>query len=412
MKSRIQKIGIIAFIVCLMGVVCLRSTPSPLYATSIKDAKQQKVRLQQRKKEIEQKIKNLEKQKSDVKTYIQKLDQELNTLNNQLVTYQKKIAAQKSNLALTKKKLQEAKETEQQQYITMKKRIKYIYEHGNTDYAEILLSSKNMADLLNRTEYIAKIAEYDSKMLERYRETQKRVEAEQAALEHTLEQLQTLHQEVKVEQASVKQLAESKREQLSQYTTQIGQSQDIADKYAEKIKKQDDLIEQLIEAALRRAEEAARRAEEERRRKQQESGQTEPDTPISSTGFIWPAAASRRITSPFGYRSQPTAGASTYHKGIDIGAPSGSNILAADDGTVSVATYQWAAGNYIMLTHGNNLSTVYMHCSKLLVSVGQTVKKGQVIALVGSTGVSTGPHLHFGVRENGVYKNPLNYVKP
>ncbi len=122
--------------------------------------------------------------------------------------------------------------------------------------------------------------------------------------------------------------------------------------------------------------------------------------------------SSGRITSGFGGRTSPTEGASSNHQGIDIGASSGSDIIAAADGTVTISTYSYSAGNYVMINHGGGVSTVYMHCSKLLVSAGETVKKGQVIAKVGSTGYSTGPHLHFGVRLNGSYVNPSKYVSP
>ena len=128
--------------------------------------------------------------------------------------------------------------------------------------------------------------------------------------------------------------------------------------------------------------------------------------------FIWPCPASSRITSEFGSRTSPTAGASSNHQGIDIGAASGSGILAAASGTVVIATYSYSAGNYIMINHGRGVYTVYMHCSQLLASEGQDVIQGQTIAKVGSTGYSTGPHLHFGIRANGQYVNPSNYVSP
>ena len=105
-------------------------------------------------------------------------------------------------------------------------------------------------------------------------------------------------------------------------------------------------------------------------------------------------------------------GASTDHKGIDIGASTGSDIVAAASGTVIISTYSVSAGNYIMIDHGGGVFTVYMHCSQLLASVGDKVSQGQVIAKVGSTGYSTGPHLHFGIRSGGAYVNPLKYVSP
>ena len=170
-------------------------------------------------------------------------------------------------------------------------------------------------------------------------------------------------------------------------------------------------------------EAAAKKAAEEAARKAAAAGKTNNSTAKGNTGSTtttstgssslrWPCPASGRITSGYGNRKSPTAGASSNHKGIDISASTGSSIVAAAGGTVSIATYSYSAGNYVVVNHGNGLSTVYMHCSQLLVSAGDTVKAGQTIAKVGSTGYSTGSHLHFAVRKNGSYVNPSSYVSP
>ena len=127
-------------------------------------------------------------------------------------------------------------------------------------------------------------------------------------------------------------------------------------------------------------------------------------------GLIWPCPSSNRITSYFGKRKSPTKGASTDHKGIDIGAATGEKVIAAASGEVVVSTYSYSAGNYIMISHGSQVFTIYMHLSKRTVSEGDEVVKGQKIGEVGSTGVASGPHLHFGIRKNGAYVNPLTYV--
>lgn len=136
---------------------------------------------------------------------------------------------------------------------------------------------------------------------------------------------------------------------------------------------------------------------------------SKPEEPSAIT-FQWPIPASSRITSPFGNRKAPLPGMSDFHKGVDVGAKTGTKIYAAAAGTVVISQYNYSAGNYIMISHGDGIYTVYMHCSKLLVEVGDKVEQGDNIGLVGSTGYSTAPHLHFGVRVNGEYKDPLNYV--
>jgi murein DD-endopeptidase MepM/ murein hydrolase activator NlpD len=130
---------------------------------------------------------------------------------------------------------------------------------------------------------------------------------------------------------------------------------------------------------------------------------------VSVGNFLWPCPGYATVSSGFGPRPSPTPGASSNHQGIDIAAPAGANIIAVAAGTISFAGYSSSAGNYILLSHGNGLYTVYMHCSSLVVTSG-SVSAGQVIAKVGSTGVSTGNHLHFGVSLNGVYVNPWNYL--
>ena len=153
------------------------------------------------------------------------------------------------------------------------------------------------------------------------------------------------------------------------------------------------------------------RKKQEEREREQGVGAGTSDGDITKTGLIWPLKnGAGKLSSVFGPRKRPTAGASTYHKGIDLGVAYGTPIVAAGSGKVVTATYSSSAGNFVMISHGNRMYTVYMHCSRLAVSAGDTVIKGQVIAYVGSTGISTGSHLHFGISKNGKYVNPLMYV--
>ena len=195
-----------------------------------------------------------------------------------------------------------------------------------------------------------------------------------------------------------------KTAELKSYNSKIAASEGSLSDLEKDIAAQEDKIK-AIEAELKRKEEEAKKAA-------LEAGQKYNTVSIGNINFIWPCPASSRITSSFGDRESPTEGASSSHQGIDIGASTGSSILAAASGTVTISTYSYSAGNYIMINHGGGVSTVYMHCSELLVSAGQEVTQGQVIAKVGSTGYSTGPHLHFGIRVNGSYVNPINYVSP
>ncbi|BCN32648.1 murein hydrolase activator EnvC family protein [Anaeromicropila herbilytica] len=410
--------------------VTLSSFTFTSYANSIQDAKDQKAALEKKKKNTEEKIAQLEKEKGDIVTYIHKLDTQMNELNGEIDNLNSQISTVNVNLVETRKELEEAKKTEQKQYLTMKKRIKYMYENGNQDYLEVLLNSEDIADLLNRAEYVSKISEYDSNLLNDYKATKKSIATKETDLKTNLTKLQGLTEEAEYEKSTVKKLADTQAVELAKYNANISKSKDVVENYDNEIDKQENVIEDLVQEEIRRAEaarkaEEARKAEAERKAREQQAANNSSNnnsadndsdsssnvTP-SATGFIWPVPSSSRITSSFGYRAQPTAGASTYHKGIDIGAPTGSNIVASNSGTVLIATYSGSAGNYVMISHGSGIYTVYMHASQLLVSVGQSVSKGQVIAKVGSTGYSTGSHLHFGISVNGTYVNPLNYVSP
>ena len=167
-----------------------------------------------------------------------------------------------------------------------------------------------------------------------------------------------------------------------------------------------------IAQEIKEAEERARREEEERRRREEEANT--PPAPINvpgeNGGYIWPTNDTRLVTSPVGGRASPGGIGSTNHQGIDIGAAYGTNILAAKSGTVILAGWYGGYGNCVIIQHGSGgYYTTYGHMSRILVYEGQEVSQGQVIGLCGSTGWSTGPHIHFEIHEAGVVKNPLDY---
>ena len=415
-------------VILLAVIMIVLSQGIPSFADEIDKAKDDKATLEQKKEETELKLKELEKEKDDILNYIEKLDAQLSELSDEVEDLNVQIKDANEELKETEADLDVARQKEQDQYATMKKRIQYMYENGNTSVIEIILKSDNISDMLNQIEYMSKITEYDNGLLDEYKELKDAVTQREEDQKEQLEHLNSLKDELAFEQETVEQLVQDKSAEVIKYEASIGEAQTLSDEYTNKIKEQEDLIEDLLEAERKRIEEEEQRKKEEaeRLKKEQEEaaknnqsqnndssngGQEDSgSTNISEQGFIWPCPSSTRITSPFGNRSQPTEGASTYHKGIDIGASTGSTIVAAADGTVVTAAYSVTAGNYIMISHGNSIYTVYMHCSKLLVSVGDTVKQGDTIGLVGSTGVSTGSHLHFGVSVNGEYVNPLNYV--
>lgn len=387
------------------------------YATSkaIEDAKKKVSSMEEEKKKVESTLKELEGKKSDTAAYVKELDRNLSALAGELTKLEGDISQKEEQIEEAKVELETAKITENRQYEDMKLRIQYMYENGQTGLLESMMQSESIAELLNRAEYASQITSYDRKMLEEYRKTRQEVALKEEALKTEHQELLTLQDYTKAKQSSVKTLMASKETELASYETKIASAQGEIDQYNADIKAQEEHMAR-VEAEIRRKEEEARKAEEARRaeeaKKNQSSAGGDSTVKKGNTNFIWPCPASGRISSAFGDRSSPTEGASTNHKGIDIPAPSGSSIVAAADGKVVISTYSYSAGNYIMIDHGGGLTTVYMHCSQLLVKEGETVKQGQTIAKVGSTGYSTGPHLHFGVRSGGSYVNPSGYVSP
>lgn len=399
MGKRSIKTGLIA-LAAVLAVIPVQAAGKG----DIDSAKDKISSLEEEKKKTEETIQELEKLKADTESYVKELDGELARLDDELSSLDSRITDKEADIEETKAQLEEAKKTEEEQYASMKLRIKYMYEKGDTSYLDLLLESGSMSEMLNRAEYIQQISSYDRKKLTEYGEIKEKIADDEEKLEAEHEELLTLQEQTKAKQDSVEKLVGEKSRELQKYQNQIAANESQLASYQADIEAQENRIQQ-IEAELKRQEEEARK-------KAQEKGEEYKTVSIGNISFIWPCPSSSRITSGFGGRSSPTEGASSNHKGIDIGATSGSDIVAAADGTVTISTYSYSAGNYIMINHGGGVSTVYMHCSKLLVSVGETVKKGQVIAKVGSTGYSTGPHLHFGVRVNGAYVNPSQYVSP
>ena len=374
------------------------ATASKIDTSDLEDKKQDTLdKIKDIKSDIsdtKKRISDLENSKSNLETYISKLDQEANNLAKQIDKLNKDIEAKKEEITVAAEELAEAEATAAQQYEDMKKRIQYLYENGNPSYLELFLTSESMADFLNKSSYAEQVTAYDRSMLEEYIAQKQAVKEKKKQLETEKEDLDAMADAASEQKKTVDGLIKSKTAQIQSYQDQIDSENSNADEYKADLTKQQKLLDQ-IEQQIAAAAAANAQA---------------GDGDGGASGFLWPCPSSKRITSGFGNRAQPTAGASTNHKGIDIGASYGASIIAAASGRVTTAAYSSSAGNYVVISHGNGLSTVYMHCSALYVSAGQTVSAGQSIAAVGSTGYSTGNHLHFGVIKNGSYVNPLGYV--
>ncbi len=359
---------------------------------SLQEAQDEKAQLEKALKEAQSTIEDLRDSKGDIESKVTELNQQLIDISARITDLENQLTAKSEDIQETKDELAGAKEREAQQYADMKLRIQFMYENGQTSYLEALLSSRNISEFLNSADYIAQIQSYDRQKLTEYQDTVESIVNLEAQLEQEYTDLEALKSTVESNKATVAAMMRQKESELADISGDIEDAQSDADYYAAEIQAQEELI-----AAIKRAEaeKAAAGVEEH---------------PYTGGAFRWPCPSSTRVTSDYGTRVSPMSGASSNHKGIDIGASSGADIIAAADGTVTAASYSSAAGNYVMIDHGGGLYTVYMHASSLLVSPGQTVSAGDVIAKVGSTGISTGSHLHFGVSLNGSYVSPWSYL--
>lgn len=359
---------------------------------SLQEAQDEKAQLEKALKEAQGTIEDLKDSKGDIESKVTELNQQLIDISARITDLENQLTAKSEDIQETKDELAGAKEREAQQYADMKVRIQFMYENGQTSYLEALLSSRNISEFLNSADYIAQIQSYDRQKLTEYQDTVESIVNLEAQLEQEYTDLEALKSTVESNKATVAAMMRQKESELADISGDIEDAQSDADYYAAEIQAQEELI-----AAIKRAEaeKAAAGVEEH---------------PYTGGAFRWPCPSSTRVTSNYGTRVSPMSGASSNHKGIDIGASAGADIIAAADGTVTAASYSSAAGNYVMIDHGGGLYTVYMHASSLLVSPGQTVSAGDVIAKVGSTGISTGSHLHFGVSLNGSYVSPWSYL--
>ena len=364
----------------LIGVLCFGlGFQSNASETKINKAKKEKQQLEKKKKTAEKEQKALE--------------EKLKSIIADMEDTEDKISKKEAELEEKEEELMAAKVDENDQYEAMKKRIKFMYENGDSQFIEVLLESESIGDFLNKAEYITTISDYDRAKLSEFQAAIKDVEDQEAVIQAEYDELGLLQNILISKEAEVQELMEENSEVIEA----------LSDEISDTTKKINTLVKEAEEAAA----EAARKKQEANSGYSDNAG----DSVVSGNGmFTHPCPGYRRISSYFGYREAPLAGASTNHKGVDFAAAQGTPIYAADSGTVVQAHYSGNAGNFIIINHGNGYSTYYMHCYQMYVKAGQKVTRGQNIGTVGTTGSSTGPHLNFQVMKNGTPVNPLSYL--
>ena len=377
------------------------------------------------KSEIQNKIDDKKEELQDVKDEKSSVLTEIDKLNTSISSTEKEISDLNSKIdnltsSISEKTTEiEKKENEfKEKDKLLQDRLVALYEAGDTTYLDLLLTSGSITDFISNYYLVSQLAECDTEVLSEIENTKKEIEDDKKDLESKKAEIDKTKSEIAKKNEQSKSEKSTKQTKVDSLTTEEKNIQSQIDAYDAEMEK--------IAAAERKAaaEEAVRKKKAEEDAKKNTSSNNSNNTvnggtsgstsgTSTSTGkMTWPIPGYRTLTSSFGYRIHPIYGTYKLHSGIDVGAPRGAKFVAADDGTVLIASYGYNGGygNYVVISHGNGITTRYGHGTTILVSAGQKVTKGTPVLTVGSTGASTGPHAHFEVRVNGVAVNPMNYL--
>ena len=395
----------------MIAFVVAGSMSITVNATSISDLKDQKDQKESKKAEAEAVLEQLQSEQKSILDAIEELDAQVTEYTNQITELEGRQTQLESDIEQKQTELAAAQEKEQQQYEAMKERIRYSYENGNPSYLDVLFSTSDISDIVNQTEYADQIYSYDKNMFDEFVETRQTIADTKAGLESDLKEVEDVKLEVEDNKAAVEVMIEGKQTQVANYQSSIGDYESTIAELEQDIAATDQAIAAAEEAYRQQQAAAAAAAASAAGSGSTTSAPTNVDVTYTGGSLQWPVSSGGTITSKFGPRESPGGIGSRYHQGLDIGCPTGTPIVACEAGTVIAASYSGSMGNYVTIAHSSSLTTTYMHNSSICVSVGQTVSRGQVIALAGSTGNSTGPHCHLGVRVNGSYVDPLPYLQ-
>lgn len=371
------------YMLLILSMILILGTIFPVgVGGSIADLQQKQKDINNKINEYKKQANNLKNEKNSVQAEIDKLDNEMNVLSLEIEGYE--LQKQELDMQIAGKEQDIVKLTEEIEVNnqTLEDRLRTMYKKGTSGYLEVILNSEDLMDALTRVDMIQRIVQSDVDLLKKIAEQKQEVEEIHASLEQEKTEVVTVQNNVLAKKGQVALASQTKEAYMSNLNHDIKQIQYME----EKMEAQSSQIEKDILAAQRAVE-------------------------YAGGEMLWPLPGNFKISSPYGKRSDPITGVWTSHGGTDIAGPYGASIVSANDGVVIFAGWHYSYGNYVIVDHGGGISTLYGHASKLLVSAGQTVSRGQKIAQCGSTGYSTGNHLHFEVRINGVRTDPMKYLK-
>lgn len=372
------------------GVFCGSSNaaPSQLTDATVKAYEEQLAALAQKEKEILNRLTSLRNQQASWQEQKAEIDNYLNTVERKMEAADILVAQLENQVAVTTKEIEATQAEYDRVHEQFLAQIVVAYEEGEASYLGLILGSDSLGDFLSRVERVSSMLEYQKTVMDSLTEKKEELAAKEATLQNSLsEQVRVLTQLAEDRENYQKQ-ADAAIAQLAQ----LNKNESAAQKeyYANKAE-EDKLDKELEEYLLELQRQNAAKME--------------------SGDWLWPIplSADQYCSSVYGWRK--LYGVWDYHRGWDIACWLGTDIMASKGGTVVIATYHNSYGNYVVIDHGDGVSTVYAHASKLLVKKGDTVKKGDIIAKVGTTGNSTGYHLHFEFRQNGKYTDPFGFIK-
>jgi murein DD-endopeptidase MepM/ murein hydrolase activator NlpD len=349
---------------------------------TVEELKKKQENIQKEIEETKKEIEAMQKETKNLDNQIKELDLRVSNAASELTSVENELQILNSEIENTMESLKEAEINIEERTETFNQRLRVMYKNGNAGYLEVLLSSDNIKDFLSRQEMIHSIADYDKELIKYMKEQRDIIEEKKVELEAQRASVETTKAKLEDRKRSLERASRDKELLMADIALDIKAFEKEYDKLNDFAKEIESQIVKL----------------------QKNSG------PYSGGKMAWPVPGHSRISSPYGYRIHPIFKVKKLHTGIDIPAPTGTAITAAAAGTVIYSDWLGGYGKVIMLDHGGGIVTLYAHNSALVVSEGQSVKRGDTVSKAGSTGNSTGPHLHFEVRKDGAYVDPLPWL--
>lgn len=406
MKKRKIFVSVVAVFLALLMLFSLVASAlsfmgSAVSQSDVDQLQSQKTTLSQQKNAKKAALDALRTQQAGFVEMKAALDEKNELAQQEILVTQEQIELYNEMIAEKEAEAQAAQAAADAQLELYKVHLRAMEENGTFNfYLSVLFGAKDFGDLLARIDMITEIMEKDKSVEDSYKEARDyaleikaEYEAYKAELDEKKAELEAEVEQLKAEIAEASQMIADLQADIDAYTAEYNQME---------------ANERAVQAQI---DELSRQMQEEERRRQEEAAAnntTAPSNPAVTGTYQWPAT-STYITSKYGNRVHPIFGTTKFHSGVDVGAGAGTNVTAADGGTVSVATYSSSYGNYVMIYHSDGTSTLYAHMSALAVSQGDTVNKGDVLGYVGDTGWASGPHLHFEIRVGGSTVDPLGY---